>query len=126
MINPDEFKKLDELKQAYREADKVAKEAKRLHDEHQARLLDEMKESDIGTFTVSGVQFSPRSTIYANVTDRDAFHEWLHEQGLEDEFLKQAEEKQRLNELVRDRLDSGQEMPPGLSFYPREFITIKR
>lgn len=70
---------------------------------------------DIGSFV-------RKSTVYGQITDRDAFVEWAKEQGLDD-VVQVVEQKGRLNEIVRDRLDTQQELPPGVSFYEKRYIS---
>lgn len=123
-VTPERLRHLKGLKETYRDLDKQAKEAKRLHDEEQAAIFEDMREE--GTFTVKNEAgtFARKSTIFAHVQDREAFHEWVREHQLAAEFLRETEESARLNELVRGLVDNSEELPPGVGFYSRDYISI--
>jgi hypothetical protein len=69
-------------------------------------------------------QFSLKATEYGTITDLEAFVEWAKEQDLEAEFLKVEEQAARVNELVRNALDTGTPLPPGVGFYTRQYISV--
>lgn len=64
-------------------------------------------------------------TPYAQVNDRAAFIEWAREN---DEGLLEIKERTTdgiLNQLVRQRLEDKQELPPGLTFYTKGEISLR-
>lgn len=122
----EELAHLAELKTTYRQLEEDAKSAKEEHDRFQADLFDKMRDRQLLTIKTDSGTYSCKSTIYANVNDMPAFIVWAQENGLYDEFLKEAPEKRRLNELVRDRIDSGDDLPPGVNWYAREYISISQ
>ena len=108
-------------------------EAKRLKREHteavdrmksqQARLVDKMRQRGMLTLRTEFGTFTSKSTVYGNINDMDAFETWAADNGLHDEFVKVAPEKQRLNEMVRNAIDAGEELPPGVNWYADEYIS---
>lgn len=117
---------LARLKEAKAQTAKIADDAKAEHDIYQASLYAEMEASGVPSMRTTEGLFSCKSTAFAAVQDREAFTAWVHEQGLEDEFLRTEEVKGRLNEMVRDILDNGGDMPPGINWYPREIISFTK
>lgn len=115
---------LRRLKTIYRDLQDRADKAKADHDRYQAALFDEMRQDRIDGLKHDGAHFIPKETIYATTQDQDAFEAWCKEQGLEDEFLRASVEKGRLNELIRERLNSAEELPPGVSWYSKQYIAI--
>jgi hypothetical protein len=122
----EELAELARLKARKAETAAAAEAAARDLYHYEQRLWEQMERvgnngsswSDLGTF-------SRKSTIYGQITDRDAFIEWAREEGLDD-VVKMVEEKGRLNEIIRDRLDTQQELPPGTSFYEKRYISYTK
>lgn len=124
----DEFdEKLERLKTAknyYRDLQSQADEAKQQHDALQAEVFAIMRDRRILTHKAEDASYSRKATIYGHVQDRDAFVAWCRENGLDEDILVVKEKGQPLNELVRARIDNGEELPPGIGFYAREYISI--
>lgn len=72
------------------------------------------------------VRLVPGETRYAQVTDPEDLREALAEEGLEEELFLPKPAKARMNELVNERLDHGQPLPRGLSWYPKRKVTVTR
>ena len=121
---PQRLAQLRELKDNYRTLDKLAKSAKADHDDFQRELFEDMRAEGHLTVKLEHASFSRKSTIYAHVQDREAFHKWVKENDLDTELLRETEESQRINELVRGLIDNSEELPPGLGFYARDYISI--
>lgn len=121
---PERLEKLAELKQAYQALDQQQKDARRIHDAYQAETFEYMRENGLLTVKTDGGTFSCKSTIYSKVQDMDQFVEWVREQGLEEEFLREKEVAARLNEYVRDAVANGAPLPGGVTWYPREYISV--
>jgi len=79
-----------------------------------------MDETGVDGLKIDGINFVPSETVYANVQDRAAFVEWARTH--DEELVEDRERKALLNQLVRERLDNGEPMPPGIGFYVRETI----
>lgn len=119
----DELTELARLKQVKKETEVVAEAAAQELSLYEQNLWERMDMAGIDSSPKwRGLgQFARKSTVYAQVTDRDALVAWAEEQGLDD-VVELKEAKGRLNEIVRDRLDTQQELPPGVSFYERRYI----
>lgn len=72
------------------------------------------------------VRFHPRETIYGRVIDKDAAIEHFEERAMVDELTEPKIVMARVNELVREAYEQGDDMPPGVDFVPRRFVTITR
>lgn len=73
---------------------------------------------------VDGVTYGRRTTTYGTVQDRELFEEWVRSIDMEEEYLTIKENKQRINELVRTAIEDGHDLPPGLGWYPKNFISV--
>ena len=121
---PEKLAQLAELKKAYQMLDEQAKKARREHDQYQAEVFEFMRENGLLTVKTDTGTFSCKSTIYSKVQDIDQFIEWAKTQGLTDEFLREKEVGARLNEYVRDAVANGAPLPDGVTWYPREYISL--
>lgn len=119
----EELAELRDEKIAYREADKEAKRLKKIHDTHQYRIIERMERERCKSYSDGDTLFVSASTTMANVQDREAFVAWAkeHDEALLDPLPKERGEL--LNQLVRERLDNGEPLPPGIGFYVREYIS---
>lgn len=72
------------------------------------------------------VRLVPGETRYAQIVDQEDLREAAADENLEEELFLPKPAKQRLNELVRERLDHGQPLPKGLSWYPKRKVTVTR
>lgn len=104
----------DKAKEKYEADDKEFKDFQR-------RVFDRMNAEEVESQKVAGTLFVPIETTYAQVQDRQAFIDWAKEN--EDELIEPKERKELLNALVRQCLDDGEELPPGVTFYNREYIS---
>jgi FtsZ-binding cell division protein ZapB len=121
---PERLARLAELKEAYQSLDQKQKEARRIHDAYQAETFEFMRENGLLTVKTDNGTFSCKSTIYSKVQDMDQFIEWVKLQELEEEFLREKEVAARLNEYVRDAVANGSPLPDGVTWYPREYISV--
>lgn len=120
----DEFDYLRYLKAEAKRKQADADDAKKRAKEFEADLWRKYDEQNTRGIRTGEARYELKSTIYGTVTDYEAFKEWVIEQDLVEEFLKQTEESARLNELVRDRMDTGQELPAGVGWYERRYISV--
>lgn len=111
-------------KQNYRAAQELADGLKADHDAYQAEVFGIMRDRGLLTLKAEDASYSRKSTIYGHVQDREAFVEWCRRNELDSDILVLKEKGQPLNELVRSRIDNGEELPPGVGFYAREYISI--
>ena len=120
----DKLLKFKELKETYKMYDKLRSDAKRDLDVYQARLHSEMEEHGLESVKHDGFNYVSKTTVYGHVRDLEAFMDWCRRNELDDIYLSVTEEKQRVNELVRQALDSSTELPDGVTFVPRQYISI--
>lgn len=118
--------KLAELKEATALAAKAEKEARAEMKRYEANLFMDMAEAGLTNFGTDQGRFDRKSTTYGTIKDRAAFLSWCEENGVTDDFTKQVEEDGRLNELVRSCIDNGEELPPGVDFYTRDYISLTK
>lgn len=123
-LDTDKLNALRLAKIKYRESQRIADMDKAAHDELQAEMFEAMREEGHMSYKSDAASFSRKSTFYGTVQDREAFVKWCHENGLAEELLKEKEVGQRLNEIVRNAIDNGEDLPPGLGFYARQYISI--
>jgi len=95
-------------------------------------VLDKMDELGLKTLTVDlaglgNVRFTRRKpTIYGRITDPEAALEAFVESGRSEELFAPKVSASRLNEFVRECLEQGQPLPPGVDFYERPGVTVSR
>lgn len=112
---------LREMKLAYRAADKEAKRLKAEHDKAEQRFIERMESEGAEGHKAGGVTFSPAEQVYSSVNDRTAFVEWALEN--EPELVHYTERKDLMNQLIRERIDNGEEPPPGTTFYIKQYVS---
>src|SRR5687768_2099250 len=121
------FRRLAELREDRDIAKKTAETAEAEYREYEAELFVAIEDSSLrGTveFDFGGdlgvIRFQPRSTIYGRVIDKNAALDAFENEALVDEMVAPKFEARRLNEYVRDRLETGQELPDGVGYYERK------
>lgn len=127
------FQRLLELREdrdikqgAFKKADKLYKEAEsQLYEELQEAGIRGRLEFDFGG-DLGIAKFQRRSTKYGRVIDKDAAVAALKALGLDDVIYDTAVREGRLNEKVRDWLETNTELPDGVDFYERKGISISR
>lgn len=112
---------LRDLKQAAAELDARAKEAKQEAQRAELEFFARMDEEGVESIKYDGTLFVPSSTVYGQVQDRSEFVQWAEENM--PELLETKERKALVNELIREHLDNGQELSPGLGFYVKEYVS---
>ena len=91
----------------------------------QQLLIEALDESDENSFTLTdGWQFVQVVKVGASVIpgQREVFYKWAKDNGQEDMFTINA---QTAAAFVRERLEEGQEAPPGISVFLKTNITVK-
>lgn len=84
-------------------------------------LLDE---EGINSFrTQDGWQFIQKSELYVAVEDKGNFYAWVKETGQEDLFTINY---MTAASVVKDQLEQGQSLPPGVKIFLKESITVRK
>lgn len=122
----DRLDKLAELKEREHQLKQQAKDAETERKNFEAETYELMRETKNLSVRRPGGSFSAKSTVYGHVRDPDAFQAWVEEQDMVDEFLTTKPVGQRLNEFVREALDNGADLPPGVTWYPKDYISFTR
>ena len=124
-ITPERLKKFRKLRATKDATAKAAKEAKEVFDREQYDLFLDMQQEGVDSTKIDGTQYVRKATVYGQVQDMDAFTEWCKaDPDRAGDFLKEAVEAGRINEMVRGMIDSGEELPPGLGFYTKEYVSV--
>lgn len=72
------------------------------------------------------VTFVQRETYYGRIIDDEAALEYFEARAMADELTAPKFVKARLNEIVRDAIEQGGDMPPGVDYYANRGVTITR
>lgn len=115
-----DLKRFRALSQEAKALDEKAKKAKAKRDELQARIWERMDAEGVDSMKVAGTNFVRSATTFATIQDRESFIAWASKN--DKSLLKTREESALLNQLVRERQDNGELLPPGLGFHVRETI----
>jgi hypothetical protein len=90
-------------------------------DRLEAELFDRMENEDVGGIKVGANNFVRVATTYGSINDRSAFVAWAETEM--PELVETKERKALVNEIVRERIDSGEALPPGTTFYVKQYIS---
>lgn len=103
-----------ELKDAYEIAKAEA-------DQAEIRLFERMDQEDVQSIKAGGTNFVRAETTFGTVQDRSEFITWA--ESNKPELVETKERKKLVNELVRECIDNGESLPPGLGFYVNQYIS---
>lgn len=121
---------LTRLRTAEKLLNDQAKEAKAKREKYERDFMTRMETEEAGCVrdVRSGKLYTPAKTVYGKIDDRAAFLEWARAQEGDDadgETLYEVKErKQLVSELVRERLDNDEPLPPGIGFYVKEYVSV--
>lgn len=104
---------LRRLKLAAKRSQDIADARKERHARFQEALIIDMHNEGVRSQKTNDARFDSRSTIYGSVQDQDLFLAWCKEHHVTEDYFTDKPAMRRINELVRDRLDAGEEPPPG-------------
>lgn len=116
----DEIRNLRELRKVYEDAAVIADDAKREWEQARLALWERMDASDVKSINIDGRTATAKSTIYGSISDKQAFIEWAEENA--PEMVAPAPRKALVNELVRQRIDNNEELPPGVNWYVDKYV----
>lgn len=125
------FRRLAELR-VDRDIDAVAaKRSEEAYREYEAELLSIVEDSGLKgsiEFDFGGdlgiISFQRRKTTYGRIIDKAAAMAAFEEEGMFEAMTGQKIEARRLNELVRERQEAGEDLPNGVDYYDKRFISI--
>lgn len=118
----DDLRVLHALRQKKDETDKAAKLAKSEYEQAERRCLERMEAEGCKGYKdgETGINFIPTETIYGQIDNREQFVEWAKEN--DPTLIEERERKGLINELVRERIDNEEPLPPGVTFRPKRYI----
>jgi hypothetical protein len=120
--------KLKELRDKRTAAKGAFTKADKAYKEQQGIVREMMEDVGIGSFRSKKGSFAleaPEETWYATFQDFAAFERWAMENNpslLRVDHHVSAE----LNKFVREQLDNGEPLPPGLGAYPKAVVKVKK
>lgn len=136
MISQAAISKLRRLMEAREKRDEDKKAAEASEKDFraiEAEVFEEFEEAAVqGTVKVDlgdpygVVSFRTRETYYGTVIDEEAAQDYFEQRAMMDEVSAPKFVMRRINEEVRDRIEQGQDMPPGISFRANRGVTITR
>lgn len=127
-----EARKLLKLRDTAKKADTEAKRAKDARNAQERVVSDLLEDQDVKTTTIDlGEPYGEwkvgrRKKIFSRVFDLDKLLEALRAEGREEEAIKHDVRKAPLNELVRERLETGEPLPDGLDFSETPYIQMSK
>jgi len=118
--------RLQDAEAKRKDAEATAKGLKELEDKLERELLDSMLDAGVKSFRrEDGIQVLRSTTIYSKVTDKSALVQALQDEGLS-EYLELEPRKARLNEWVREQLEKGERLLPGLDFSATTYASFRK
>ena len=116
----DEVIKLRDLREAELAAKKVAKDATDEREKQERKVFAMMTKTT--STTVEGRRYTRVTTDYGYVDDRVKFIEWAKEN--DESLIKLVENKAEIHRLVRERIDNGEGLPPGIGHRVDEYVSM--
>ena len=126
-------RQLIELREARDRAKKALETAEEEYRDAESHLYEQMEKSgavgaqkiDLGEpFGV--VSFLNRTTYYGRIEDEHKAAEYYESRAMMDEVTSPKFVKKRISEEVRDCLEQGKALPPGIGYYTQRGVTITR
>lgn len=114
-------KELRSLRKVAEDLDRNAKAAKEKATDAENLFFERMRTEDVESIKVQGTLFVPAETVYGQVQDSSEFVAWAEENS--PELVEVKARKALVNELIRERLDTGEALPPGLGFYVKQYVS---
>lgn len=129
----EEFRSLLQLRIKKDETKAAADKAKDEYNEAEAELYEALDQAGIRgrlEFDFGGdlgvAKFQRASTTFGQIIDTATAVASLESEGLDDVIYEKSVRKGRLNELVRDRDESGADLPDGVALYRNKRISVSR
>lgn len=116
----DEVIDLRELRFAELDAKAAAKKATEAREAQERKVFGMMEKTT--SLTVEGRRYTRVVTDYGVVQDRGEFIKWAQEH--EPSLVKTIENKAEVHRLVRERIDNGEGLPPGIGHRVDEYVSM--
>lgn len=72
------------------------------------------------------VQFNREQKVSSSVFDKDAAIAYFDEHGMSQGYVEGNVRKAPLNQLIRDRMEAGQELPPGIEPRITKYVKVTK
>lgn len=108
-----ELRQYVEQRRAYEEAEAHAKKLKAVSEEQKHRVWEMLEAAGVKTINHELGQITRMARLQVLVTDEEALGSWLADSGMLDAMTKRTFRQANLNDLVSERLEDGEELPPG-------------
>ncbi len=115
-----------ELRDVADDAEAAAKRVRQQADEQRDRLFDLLESAGVKTITHDLGRITRTVRTKALVQDPDILSQWLENEGLQQAFTKTVFRQANLNELAKEQIENGAELPPGLDSLAIRSITFTR
>ena len=102
------------LRRRAEESEDLAKADRQAADEQRDRLWDIMEAAGLKTLKHELGSMTRIVQTKAIITDDDSLSHFLTEEGIYDAMTKRAWRQANLNELVREAIENGEQLPAGL------------
>ena len=114
------------LKRIARDNAKItADQAEAEYRDSEAMLIAAMEDAGLKSVKTDNGTYTVQRTVYGKVEDAEAFIGWAATQGLEQQLTRVEVYKARVNEIVREALENGSDLPPGISFSETRFVSVR-
>jgi hypothetical protein len=117
----EEIRSVRALRRDYEEKRTAADEAEAAWKKARLALWERMDATGVKSINIDSRTASAKSTIYGTISDKAKFIEWAEENA--PELVAPAPRKGLVNELVRQRLDNNEELPPGVNWYVDKYVS---
>jgi hypothetical protein len=126
-------RRLMELREARDRLKKEADTAEKEYREAEADFYEMLEEAGVTSTQKiplgepwGTVGFLPRTTYFGRVVDQDKALDYYEGRMMIDEVSAPKFVMKRINDEVRDCLEQGKDLPPGVDYYSRRGVTITR
>lgn len=127
MTLEEQIRELAKLRAEKDRTRKEADDAKLAYDVAHLALWERMDGSGVGSVEIDGKLYSKVAPQpYGTVADKAALRRWAVDEGNMPELFEAEPRAQLINELVRLRIDNGEELPPGINFYVKNTVSQRK
>jgi hypothetical protein len=121
-----EIREVRRLRDEKERLGKEAADAKLAYDRAHLALWERMDATGVDAVKIDGTLYSKYAKPYGSVADKSALYQWAVDEGNAPELFDTKPREAVINEFVRQRLDNGEELPPGLNFYVKQTISQRQ